>query len=236
MAAALLGAPAALAQDELPPPHLVRAVADSLTTVQIQVNEPLDPASVQTSDFALEMVEAVRPVTAVSVSADGTRVTLTSSRGWDPGTAGRVQLVGPGVVSDRVGISNSANDWIKVGAAPGDFTAPVVTRFKLSRRRNLCWDFGPRCRRPRAAWIYHVSEDGDAYITVFRGSRRIGVRRYNGQPGDNYINFDGKIGGRRLGPGKYTARIGVMDDVGNLTPRDRQPHTSFSVKSTRGRR
>jgi hypothetical protein len=159
------------------------------------------------------------------------RVTLTTTTSWDPGTAGRAHLIGPGVVADRAGLTNSSTDWVTVGAAPGDFTAPVVSRFHLTKSRGLCWTYHVRrCPRPGAAWIYRATEDGDAYITVRRGSRLIGVRRYNGQPGSNYINFDGKINGRRLGPGRYTAQIGVQDDVGNRTPLPAQPKTRFSVK------
>jgi hypothetical protein len=233
LVAALAAAPAALAQVAAPPPALVRGVADSLTTVQVEVNEPVDPASVQPADFVLEMVEATRPVTAASVSPDGTRIFLTSGTRWDPGTAGRVQLSGPGVISDRTGIANSANDWVTIGAAPGDFEPPAVSQFRLTPSRNLCWVEGPRCKRPRAAWQYRSSEDGDAFIAVYRGRRLIGTRRYNGQPGSNYINFDGKIGGRRLGPGRYTAQLAVRDQVGNLTPPERQKHTTFTVKRTR---
>jgi hypothetical protein len=208
-------------------------VADSLTTVQIQVNEPVDPASVQPTDFNLEMVEAARPVTAASVSPDGMRIVLTSNRPWDPGTAGRVQLVGPGVIADRTGIPNSAGDWVPVGAAPGDFQPPAVSRFRLTPSRNLCWVEGPRCKRARAAWEYRSTEDGDAFIAIYRGRRLMGVRRYNGQPGNNFINFDGKIDGRRLGPGRYTAQLGVRDEVGNLTPPEQQKRTTFTVKRTR---
>jgi Bacterial Ig-like domain len=234
VAALLAALPAvARAQDPTgtPPPNLVRGLATSQTTVDVQFNEPVDPNSVQTTDFNLEMTEATRPVVSLAVAPDGTKVTLTSQTSWDPGTAGRVQLVGPGVVTDRAGIPNSSADWVTVGAAPGDFTAPVVGHFHLSKRRGICWTYNARrCKRPGAAWIYRVSEDGDAYFTVSRAGRVIGVRRYNGQPGSNYINFDGKINGRRLGPGTYTAQLGVQDAVGNRTPPDQQPTTRFSVK------
>jgi hypothetical protein len=232
LAAATLPA-GALAQDPTgtPPPNLLRGVATSQNTVDLQFNEPVDPASVQPTDFVLEMVEATRTMSSAVVSADGMKVTLTSTTRWDPGTAGRAHLIGTGVVADRLGLTNSTTDWVTVGAAPGDFIAPVVSHFHLTKRRGLCWTYNVRhCRRPGAAWIYRVTEDGDAYITVRRGSRLIGVRRYNGQPGSNYINFDGKIRGRRLGPGRYTAQIGVQDDVGNRTPVAQQPKTRFSVK------
>jgi hypothetical protein len=234
IAAAALAVPAAaFAQGPTgaPPPNLVRGVATSLNTVDVQFNEPVDPASVQTGDFILEMTEANRAVTGATVSPDGTKVTLTSSSSWDPGTAGRVHLIAPGVILDRAGVPNDSADWVTVGAAPGDFTAPVVSHFHLTKSRGLCWTYNTRrCRRPGAAWIYRVTEDGDAYFTVFRGSRLIGVRRYNGQPGSNYINFDGKINGRRLGRGRYTVRLGVQDAVGNRTAVSQQPKTRFTVK------
>jgi hypothetical protein len=234
IAAILVTVPAAaLAQDPTgtPPPNPLRGLATSLTTVDVQFNEPVDPNSVQTGDFLLEMTEANRPVVGATVSPDGMKVTLTSSTAWDPGTAGRVHLISPGVILDREGTPNTSADWVPVGAAPGDFVAPVVTHFHLSRRTGLCWTYDVRrCRHPNSAWVYRSSEDGDAYITVYRGRRLIGVRRYNGQPDANYINFDGKIGGRRIGPGRYTAQIGVQDDVGNRTPLAQQPKTRFTVK------
>jgi hypothetical protein len=83
--------------------------------------------------------------------------------------------------------------------------------------------------------VFRSSEDGDAFATVFRGTRRIGERRFHGQPGDNYIRFDGKILGRRLAPGRYRMYMAVEDGAGNRTPFVQQPHTTFTVKSTRGR-
>ena len=227
---------AALAQDPTgtPPPNLVRGVATSLKTVDLQFNEPVDPSSVQTGDFILEMTEADRPVVGASVSPDGTKVTLTSSSSWDPGTAGRVHLISQGVILDPNGVPNTSADWVTVGAAPGDFTAPVVSHFHLTKSKGLCWIYKRRgCPRPGAAWIYRVTEDGDAYVTVRRGRRVIGVRRYNGQPGSNFINFDGKINGRRLRPGTYSAQLGVQDAVGNRTPAAQQPKTKFTVKRVR---
>ena len=233
-ATALAAVPAAaLAQDPTgtPPPNLVRGVATSATTVDVQFNERVDPGSVQSGDFILEMTEANRPVTGATVSPDGTKVTLTSPSSWEPGTAGRVHLTAPGVVLDPAGVPNSSADWVTVGASPGDFVAPVVTHFHLSKSRGLCWTYNTRrCRKPGAAWIYRVTEDGDAYFSVFRRGKLVGVRRYNGQPGSNYINFDGKINGRRLGPGHYSVKLGVQDAVGNRTPVSKQPKTRFSVR------
>jgi hypothetical protein len=233
--AAAVAAPAALAADPSgPPPNLIRGVANSLNTVVVQFTEPVDPNSVQSGDFILEMTEATRPVTGAAVSPDGTKVTLTSSSSWDPGTAGRVHLIAPGVVLDGAGVPNSSADWVTVGAAPGDFVAPVVSRFHLTKSKNLCWVYrAGSCPHPAVAWVYRSSEDGDAYITIRRGGKRIGVRRYNGQPGSNFINFDGKINGRRLGPGSYTAQLAVQDQVGNRTPVSKQPKTKFTVKRSR---
>lgn len=235
LAAAAVFAPAALAADPSgPPPNLIRGVATGQNSVVVEFTEPVDPNSVQTGDFILEMTEANRPVTGAVVSPDGTRVTLTSPSGWDPGTAGRVHLIAPGVILDPAGVPNSSADWVTVGAAPGDFTPPVVTHFHLTKSKGLCWVFKRRgCPRPGAAWIYRVTEDGDAYITVWRGRKLIGQRRYNGQPGSNFINFDGKINGRRLPPGTYTAQLGVQDVVGNRTPIEQQPKTKFKVKRVR---
>jgi hypothetical protein len=144
-----------------------------------------------------------------------------------------MRLSVPGAIADPAGNLSLEPADIHVGGAPGDFVPPVVTGLKLSPSTGLCWVIGPRCRRDRTAIVFRSSEDGDAFATVFRGTRRIGERRFHGQPGNNYIRFDGKILGRRLAAGRYRMYMAVQDGAGNRTPFAKQPHTTFTVKSTR---
>jgi hypothetical protein len=226
---------ATVAPDDVVSPFLAGAVATSLTTIEVQASEPIDPASIQPDDFDVEMAGVTRPVVGTTVSGDGTRITLFFQDAWEAGEAGLMRLTAPGAIADPAGNVSLAPADKHVGGAPGDFIAPVITGFRLKPNRGICFVAGPRCKRERTAIIFRSSEDGDTYITVFRGSRRLGERRYTGQSGDNYIRFDGKIRGRRIKPGRYTMYVAMEDEVGNRTPFAEQPHATFRVKSTRGR-
>lgn len=237
LAAALVAAPAAPAQlpaePDTTPPALVRSVATSQNTIDVEPSEPVDPASIQPGDFTLQMAGVNRIVDGAAANADGTRITLHSPDTWDAGQAGIMRLSFPGVIADRAGNTNGEPSDISVGGAPGDFIPPAITNFELSPSRGVCFVEGPRCKRARTAIIFDSSEDGDTFITVYRGSRLIGERRYTGRFGENFIRFDGKIRGRRIGPGLYTMYVAVEDEVGNRLPLDRQPHRMFRVKSTK---
>jgi hypothetical protein len=221
--------------DDVVSPRLVAALATSNNTIEVQPSEPVDPLSVQPTDFAVQMAGIDRPVLGASPNPDGTRITLNFSHRWEPGEAGLVRLSAPGAIADRAGNVSLEPADVHIGGAPGDFVAPVVTGLRLKPSTAICWAIGPRCRRARTAIVFHSSEDGDAFATVFRGTRRIGERRFNGQPGDNFIRFDGKVLGRRLAPGRYRLYMAMEDGAGNRTPFARQPHATFTVKSTRGR-
>lgn len=236
VAASLAAAPGALAQApvvDTTPPSLVRAVATSGNTIDVEPSEALDPFSIQPGDFTLQMAGVDRVVDGAVANGDGTRVTLHSPDGWEAGEAGILRLSFPGVISDRAGNTNGEPADVRVGGAPGDFVAPAVTNFRLSPNHGVCFVEGPRCKRERTAIIFDSTEDGDTYITVFRGSRLIGERRYTANPGENYIRFDGKIRGRRIRPGLYTMYVAVEDIVGNRLPLGSQPHRQFGVKSTK---
>lgn len=219
--------------DDVVSPGLAGAVANGLDTVDIQLSEPVDPASVQPTDFVLQMANVDRTPASTTVSADGTRVTLEAAEPWEAAEAGLIRLAGPGAIADTSGNASLGPLQIRVGGAPGDFISPVITSFRLNPHRGVCFVLGPRCKRDRMAIIFRSSEDGDTYVTVYRGSRRIGERRYTGQPGANFIRFDGKILGRRLKPGRYRMFVAMQDEVGNRTPPENQPSTLFRVKSTR---
>jgi hypothetical protein len=221
--------------DDVVSPRLVAAVATSNNTIEVQPSEPVDPPSVQPADFAVQMAGIDRPVLGASPNADGTRITLYFSDRWEAGEAGLMRLSAPGAISDRAGNVSLEPADVHVGGAPGDFVAPVVTGLKLKPSTGICWVIGPRCKRDRTAIVFHSSEDGDAFATIFRGTHRIGERRFSGQPGDNYVRFDGKVLGRRLAPGRYRMYMAMEDGAGNRTPFAQQPHATFTVKSTRGR-
>src|SRR5437763_1916842 len=125
LVALLVSAAAAQAQ-----PAIVNAVAVSLTDVRIYFNEPVDPASIQPTDFSLTMADSERPVTAAS--AGGTVATISSNSPWFNGEAGSLHLSGPGVIADTNGVQSTQTDPVKVGAAPGDFIPPTVQNLRIS--------------------------------------------------------------------------------------------------------
>lgn len=214
-------------------PRLVGAVATGLDVIEVQFSEPVAADSVQPGDFDVQMANVTRTVTSAAVGGDGTRVTLVMAEPWDTAEAGLMRLTAPGAINDPSGNVSPEPVEIHVGGAPGDFIAPVITSFRLNPKRGVCFVLGPRCKRDRTAIIFRSSEDGDTFITVFRGSRLIGERRYTGQPGSNYLRFDGKIRGRRIKPGLYRMYVAMQDEVGNRLPLAEQPYAMFRVKSTK---
>jgi hypothetical protein len=216
--------------DDVVSPWLVGAVATSQNTVTVQPSEPVDPGSVQNGDFVLEMATKTRVIDGSSATPDG-KILLYSHDGWQPGDAGYLSFSGPAAVTDLAGNeSSTSTPQIHVGGAPGDFIAPVITSFKIKPNKKLCFLKGPKCKKPGTALVFNSSEDGDAWVRVYRGPRYIGTRRFSGQPGDNYIRWDGKIRGRRMQPGRYKMYVAMEDVVGNRTPEDQQPSYVFSVK------
>jgi hypothetical protein len=213
-------------------PSLARAVATTFDTVEVQPSEPVDPASVQPEDFVLRMADGARAVSFAQATEDGSKIILQSPTPWAAGEAGVLRLSGPGAISDRSGNASGDPAEIRVGGAPGDFVAPVVTRLRLNPTRGVCWVVGPRCKRERTAIIFRSSEEGDTFATVFRGRKLIGERRFVGRAGGNFLRFDGKILGQRLRPGTYRMYVAVQDDVGNRLPLSEQPSRVFRVKRT----
>ena len=213
--------------DDTLSPDILRARALSQTAVLIAPSEPLDPASVQPSDFSLMMAGKPRTITAATASPDGAAVTLTSS-GWLPGEAGSVQLVGPGAVTDAAGNANLAATQLRVAAAPGDFVAPLAGNLSLSPR-SMCLTHGRGCRVTGLTIKFVTSEAGKAAIVIQRGNKRVGKRIYgNVAAGLNKLKFNGRLGGRKLRAGRYRLLLFVQDAVGNVT--DQPPITLFSVR------
>jgi CSLREA domain-containing protein len=217
-------------------PWIANAVATSFNEIRVQPSEPIDPASIQPSDFAVHMAGVDRPIAGASASPDGSSITLYSPNGWGPGDAGMVHLTAAGAIADPSGNMSLTTSDVHVGGAPGDFVPPVVTNFRLSPASRLCILPKPRCRTNGAKIIFRSSEDGFAWITVLRGTKLIGTRKYIAQPGDNLIHFDGKIRGRRLAPGLYRMYVGVQDTFGNLTAAANQPSRTFSIAKPKKRR
>ena len=208
-------------------PDISRARAVSETDVVVVPSEPLDPGSVQASDFGLTMAGKDRQITGISAAPDGTSVTLTSS-GWKAGEAGYVSLSGAGAVTDSAGNANLAATRLRVAAAPGDFFAPIAARFRLSPS-NMCLTHGPRCKRTGTTIRFVSTEDGKATLVIQRGDKRVGTRIYNKvAAGLNVLKFNGRLSGRKLRAARYRVLLYVQDAVGNVT--DQPPIALLTVR------
>lgn len=227
-AAAAVLAPAAAQADA--PPAITGAVATSYNDVRVQFNEPVNPASVQPGDFALQMAAVNRSVDGVAVVGDGSTVMIHSPNTWDPGQAGYIALSGPGVVNGAGGAPNDPPSQVHVGGAPGDFTPPVVKRVRLLPSHTLCLVKTRRCQSPGGRVTFFSSEDGYYFVTILRGRTVLGVDKNILRPGDNFFRFDGKVNGHPVRPGKYRMAIVAQDVVGNTSSLQRAPSVKFSVR------
>jgi hypothetical protein len=222
--AALVVAPAAVLADG---PDATFARALDTSNVLVNFSVPLDPASVQPQDFRLTMADAPRAIKAVFVSPDGLSVVLNSS-GWKAGEAGYVDFTSPGAVSDTSGNPMATAEHVRVAAAPGDFIAPLGARLAVSPK-TICLTHASTCRRPGMVIKFVSSEAGKATVLIKRGDNTLGTRLYgNVVAGVNKLNFNGRLGARKLRAGRYRLLVYVQDAVGNVT--DQPPITLFNVR------
>jgi hypothetical protein len=94
---------------------------------------------------------------------------------------------------------------------PPDLTRPVVSRFRMTKRR-----FRPR--RRATAFRFVLSETADVRILIRRRGGRVGaIARADRPAGPNRIRFNGRIRGRALRPGRYLAVLVATDAAGNVS-------------------
>jgi Tol biopolymer transport system component len=106
-----------------------------------------------------------------------------------------------------------------IGAGGADTTRPVISGLRMTRTRFAV-------RRRASAFVFSLSEDSRASVAIARCSklRKRTCRRYrvvatltraHAEQGRNRIAFSGKIGSRKLKPGRYRATVGAVDAAGN---------------------
>jgi hypothetical protein len=199
-------------------PRLVAAFAYSTNEVIAFFSEPLAAGSLNLSDFSLQMTGVGRAISSGAISPDGTRVYLISSQPWNPGEAGGLALTQPGVVTDLVGNRSQAGNAVVVGAAPGDFTPPLVQNLKL-KPSKVCLTRAKSCKHVGVTISFITNEVGKAVVTVNRASnRRAGefVKKVT-KAGLVKIRWRGTIHGRKLRAGRYVVEVAMQDNVGNVT-------------------
>lgn len=210
-------------------PDATFARALDTNNVRLDFTEPIDPNSVQQSDFHLTMAGADRVVNAVSVAPDGRSVTLNSAGfGWKAGEAGTLDVTAPGAVTDSSGNAMLTTPHMRVAAAPGDFIAPLGGSLRITPR-TICLTYARKCRHPGMKISFTTTEPGKATMLIKRSNKTIGKRLYgNIVAGKNTLHFNGRLGARKLRVGRYRLLIYVQDQVGNVT--DQPPIQLFRVR------
>jgi hypothetical protein len=216
----------AVPQDIVSPDVTFSRALDT-NNVRVDFTEPLDPASVQPTDFALNMAGADRTITGATVAPDGLSVTLASS-GWRAGEAGYLTVNGPGAVTDVAGNAMLSAPRIRVAAAPGDFISPLGGRLAVTPK-TICLTHGKGCRHTGMTITFTTTEAGKATLVIKRSDVTVGKRLYgNVVAGTNTLKWNGRLGSRKLRAGRYRLLMYVQDQVGNIT--DQPPIVLFSVK------
>lgn len=211
-------------------PDLVGAVAISTNEVTMQLSEPIRADSVQVEDFALEMAGSARPISALRIEPGSAQVTLTSSVPWGHGEAGALQLGPPGSLLDAAGNASLTATGVRVAAAPGDLIPPIGSSLSI-RPKSICLTRSRSCRRTGTTVRFVASEAGRAHLVLMRGNRRIGEDEAISEVGRNRIRFNGRLGNRKLRPGRYRMLVYLEDAVGNLTLEP--PIQLFRIRSSR---
>jgi hypothetical protein len=214
-------------------PRILAARALTDSEVVITPSEPLVTSTVGLSDFSLSMAGKARPLTKGGILPDGSRIYLISSQPWKPGEAGSISFTQRGAVSDAAGNVSSSIAPALVGASPGDFEAPILTKMKL-KPTKICLSRSSRCKHPGTTITFTTSEPGRAVFQIYSSSnRRAGsfVKRLK-TDGVQRIKWGGSLHNRKLRAGGYVMEITVTDSVGNTT--DDAPYKTFKVVRTSG--
>jgi hypothetical protein len=199
-------------------PTLKSAFAFTTNEVIVTPSEPLSGGSLNLSDFSLQMAGSPRQITSGAVSPDGMRVYLISSQPWNPGEAGALSLTRAGAIADAAGNANLTLSPVLVGAAPGDFSPPLVNTLKLSTSK-VCLTKTRKCKKPGLTISFVTNEVGKAIVVINRASnRRAGqfVKKVT-KAGTVKIKWRGTIHGRKLRAGSYVIEVSMQDNVGNVT-------------------
>lgn len=211
-------------------PSVIGAVAISQNEVTIQFSEPIRADSIQPDDFGLVMAGSPRPVTAIRIEPGGAQVTISSTAAWGHGEAGFLQTGPAGAFLDAGGNASLAGFTVRVAAAPGDLIPPVGSSLNI-RPSSFCITRSRRCRRTGTNVRFVGSEGGRAHIVLMRGNRRIGVDEALAGVGRNRVRFNGRLGNRKLRPGRYRMLLYLEDEVGNMTVEP--PIQLFTVRPAR---
>jgi hypothetical protein len=212
-------------------PRILSARALTGNEVVLTPSEPIVASTVGLSDFSLTMAGSARTLTKGGILPGGGRIYLISSQAWKPGEAGSISFTQRGAVSDAAGNVSSSTAPVVVGASPGDFEAPLLSKMKL-KPSKVCLSKSSHCRHPGTTITFTTSEPGRAVFQIYSSSnRRAGsfVKRLK-TDGVQRIKWGGSLHNHKLRAGGYVMEITVTDSVGNTT--DDAPYRTFKVIRT----
>jgi Tol biopolymer transport system component len=126
-----------------------------------------------------------------------------------------------GACAPRPATSQLGGGDSSAGGAGVDTTPPVLSGLRMTRKRFAV-------RRRASAFVFTLSEDSKTSVAIARcvkprkAARRCGryrvvatLTRAHTKLGRNRIAFSGRIGKRKLAPGRYRATVGAVDAAGN---------------------
>lgn len=181
-----------------------RAIALSRSTVRIHFARPVTAETAATvADLTLTMGGEPRTLRAVALAGDGRSAKLTARPRWPHGTAGEVRV--------------KQEPAVRVYAAPGDTTAPILTRVRLARRTVCVIGLSRSCASSGGTIRFRVNEAATIVVDGRRRERRgaPSLLKVATLAGAGSVRFGSKIEGLRLRPGAYRLTVTAVDAAGN---------------------
>lgn len=177
-------------------PTLLSATAINNNSVRLDFSETLVSWSTPApSAFSLTVAGLARGLVASSVS--GNSLFLVSNFPWGTGETGSVSVAAPGAVMDV-----SRNELIGqpsafVAAGPGELSAPVISRYKVSPR-GLCIRYSAKCKRKEVAVSFTLNKAARVVFEVYRGKKFVVKFIRNASAGANKVRIFSMMNGRTL--------------------------------------
>jgi hypothetical protein len=186
-------------------PQVDSAIAISQNRVRVRFAEPL-AGDLAASDFALTMGAQGEVVTQAVVAPDRRSAEIEASPAWPNGTAGSISVAG--------------GPAVRVWAAPGDVTPPVLSGVRLSRSTICVKGLSRSCAVSGGTVTYTVDESVTMVLDLrSAGSNAPSLLKVGRRAGRGRVSFNEKIEGRRLRPGAYRLHVWAVDAAGNESRR-----------------
>jgi hypothetical protein len=184
-------------------PVIQSAVGVSRARVRLRFAQAIPGREIAPGDVLLTMGGESRTVTAVKVAADGQTAELDARPAWAYGTAGSVRFRGE-------------EKPVRVWAAPGDVTPPVLQNVRLARSTVCIKGVSKSCTTSGGTVTYSVDEAVTMVLDLRRRSTDApSLMRVARGEGRGAVRFKEKIEGRRLRPGTFRLTVYAVDAAGN---------------------